>query len=214
MKKTKNSKTVKNKYGKRKVLTFGLMLMLGLCVTGCSSDHRDSEAEEGSSQTVDDTAGSEEQGLALRSFEALTLDGASFTQEDLAQKDVTVINFWSTLCGPCLEEMPDIAKFEAALPDNVSLVTVCLDGLYDTERVEEILEEAGYEGITLIWGDGDFLNLCREILYTPTTIMVDQDGNMVGEVIIGGQWNLEETYTEAVNQVLTAMGKAEIGNAE
>ena len=148
----------------------------------------------------------------LESFSAKTLDGGTFTNEDFVQKDVTMINFWATFCGPCLAEMPDIAAFEKSLPDNVQLITVCLDGESDTEGVESILSDAGYEGITLLSGDGDFEKVCGEVLYIPTTIIVDQNGNMMGDAIIGGQVDLEETYRTAINNALILLGKAEIGD--
>ena len=37
----------------------------------------------------------------LNSFTARTLDGGSFTADDFSGADVTVINIWSTTCGPC-----------------------------------------------------------------------------------------------------------------
>lgn len=148
----------------------------------------------------------------LQSFSARTLDGGTFTHEDLFEKDVTIINFWATFCGPCLAEMPDIAEFEKSLPDNVQLITACLDGEGDIEGVESILSDAGYEGITLLGGDGDFEQVCGEIMYIPTTIIVDQNGNMLGDAIVGGQADLEETYRTAVNDALLSMGKAELGD--
>ena len=108
----------------------------------------------------------------MKSFTAATLDGGSFSQEDIAAKDVTVINFWSLMCGPCVEEMPDLAAFAKVLPDNVQVVTVCLDGTGDEESAKGILSEAGYEGVTLLSGDGDFKGLCDNIQYTPTTVLV------------------------------------------
>ena len=45
----------------------------------------------------------------LGSFQAVTLDGGTFTQADIAGKDVTIINFWGTFCAPCIAEMPDLA---------------------------------------------------------------------------------------------------------
>lgn len=148
----------------------------------------------------------------LQSFSAKTLDGGMFTHEDFLEKDVTIINFWATFCGPCLAEMPDIAEFEKSLPDNVQLITACLDGERDIEGVESILSDAGYEGITLLGGDGDFEQVCGEIMYIPTTIIVDQNGNMLGDAIVGGQADLEETYRTAVNNALLSMGKAELGD--
>lgn len=148
----------------------------------------------------------------LKSFEAYTLDGNPFTQDDLAEKDVTVINFWSLSCGPCIAEMPDLAEYEKGLPDNVQVVTVCLDGQNAADIAGEVLQEAGFEGITLLAGDGDFTKVCRLIMYTPTTLFADKDGNIVGDEIIGRQENLEESYTDAVNEVLRSAGLAEIGN--
>ena len=110
---------------------------------------------------------------ALAAFTAETLDGGTYTQDDLAAKDVTVMNFWSLTCGPCIQEMPELAAFAKALPDNVQVVTVCLDGLSDKASAGSILQEAGFEGVTLLSADGDLLALCSEIMYTPTTVFID-----------------------------------------
>lgn len=151
---------------------------------------------------------------SLKSFSADTLDGGTFTQEDIAAKDITVLNFWSLTCGPCIEEMPDLADFAEVLPDNVQVITVCLDGAADTEAAKSILSEAGYDGITLLYGDGDFKGVCDSIQYTPTTVLADNEGNLVGDVIIGSQGNLSETYLAAINTALKSCGKEEISLEE
>ena len=103
--------------------------------------------------------------------------------------------------------MPDIADFEKALPDNVAMLTVCLDGYGNEDSVKEVLENAGFEGVTLITGDGDLLDLANNLMYTPTTVLADSQGALVGEAIIGGQADLSAAYLEAVNQALEAGGK-------
>lgn len=123
---------------------------------------------------------------------------------------MTIINFWSLMCGPCIDEMPDLAAFSKALPDNVQMVTVCLDGTGDEAYVESILIEAGYEGVTLLSGDGDFQGVCDHIQYTPTTVIVDAEGNLVGDAVIGSQEDFSGTFLTAVNAALKASGKAEI----
>ena len=147
---------------------------------------------------------------ALASFTAGTLDGGSFTPEDIGAKDVTVLNFWALSCGPCIAELPDLAEFAAALPDNVQLVTVCLDGSGNEEAAREVLEQAGFEGVTIIAGDGDMGALANSLMYTPTTVFADSEGSLVGSAIIGRQADLSEAYLAAVNQVLAAGGKDEI----
>lgn len=206
------------------------VLAVSLFAAGCSGKGDSAEsgsARAGKGQTEsgqEDSGGTsggnlqqrEESGIraSLRSFEAAALDGSSFTQEDIAAKDVTLINFWALTCPPCIREMPEIAAFADSLPDNIQVVTFCLDGGTDEEYAKSILDEAGFHGATLIAADGDLMDVIYEIQYTPTTILVDKDGNLVGDVIIGGQEDLAGTYTDAVNRALKQMGKAEMTDAE
>lgn len=197
------------------ILALGMSLALAAAIMGCSGEKEPSGAGAGVDVDVQEDGGTqpEESGLGtLQSFEAGTLDGGTFTQEDIAAKDVTIVNFWSLTCGPCIEEMPDIAEFAKTLPDNVQLITVCLDGSSNTENAKGILQEAGFEGVTLISGTGDIQKVCGNIQYTPTTIVVDKDGNIIGEEIIGKREDLADVYTDAVNYALKGMGKAEIGD--
>ena len=148
-----------------------------------------------------------------RTFSAATLDGGSFSPEDIAARDVTVINFWALSCAPCIAEMPDLAAFAAALPENVGVATVCLDGYGDQETALEVLEGTDLVSTTVISGNGDLASLCSALVYTPTTVLVDGEGTLM-EVIVGGQADLSGTYLTAVNKVLAASGKAEISLAE
>ena len=194
---------------KRKLsaLLLGVALVCSLCVNGCGN-------QKDASQSVLEPTGvteSQESGFGnLNQFTADTLDQGTFSQEDLSGKDVTVINFWSTLCGPCVEELPDIAVFAKMLPDNVQVITACLDGKGAEEEVKEILEKAGFEGVTLLGGEGDLKTLFEAVQYTPTTVFVDKDGNMIGNPLIGGQENLAQSYGDAINSLLKSQGKAEI----
>lgn len=151
---------------------------------------------------------------SLQSFNAESLEGDAFTEEDIQGKDVTIINFWALTCPPCIAEMPELATLEKALPEHVQLITVCLDGAGDKESTKSILEDAGFEGVTLITGDGDLAALCGSIRYTPTTVLVNGEGNLVGDAIIGGQEELADVYLAAANAVLKAEGKAEISLEE
>ena len=226
---------MKNK--KVTALLLGAAFTFSICVTGCAGKEAGEEGlgestEQGSIEQGSAGQGSAEQGGTeqesarqgaetalqedenpfsnLNEFQALALDGSTITQDDFSDKDITVINFWALSCGPCLAEMPDLAALEKALPDNIQLMTVCLDGNGNEEYVEYVLDQTGFEGTTLLAGDGDLLVLCQELQYTPTTVLVDSEGNTVGEAIIGGKENLAEFYTACINSALTDMGKDEI----
>ena len=143
----------------------------------------------------------------LHAFTAQTLDGGTFSEKDLAAKDLTVINIGQTTCPPCIEEMPELASLAASLPDNVSLITWCLDGLDEKETVDEIMKESGFANPTIISGDGDLTELYRALMYTPTTVALDADGNMVGEPLSGSPKDAKEAYKDYINQALSAIGK-------
>lgn len=171
------------------ILLLAAVLAVGILASGCSSSPS---------------------GRQLSSFRAVTLDGGTFTEADIAAKDVTIINFWGTFCSPCIAEMPDLAAFAKALPDNVQLITVCIDAAGSAQAAQALLDQAGYEGVTLVGGDGDFQTVLEEIQAVPTTIFLDAKGNQVGSEILGSQADLSGTFLTAVNQVLKAGGKAEI----
>lgn len=200
-----------------------LLLALGLLLTACAGQPEDQSVpaadSAGNTDSMDNTdsaagdGGETGEEPGLRSFAAATLDGGSFSPEDIAAKDVTVINFWALSCGPCIAEMPDLAAFAAALPENVGVATVCLDGYGDQETALEVLEGTDLVSATVISGNGDLASLCSALVYTPTTVLVDGEGTLM-DVIVGGQADLSGTYLAAVNKVLAASGKAEISLAE
>ncbi len=144
------------------------------------------------------------------SFTAYTLDGGTFRGRDIASKDLTVINFWGTFCSPCIAEMPDLAAFEKSLPDNVQLITICVDAQGNEETAKFLLDQAGYTGITLTSGDESFNGILNGIQAVPTTVFVGPDGAEVGEEIIGMQPDLESAYLSAINSCLKELGKGEI----
>ena len=173
------------------------MPLSGCCVVGETLG----EAVSGSDEGADSTAPAESaapddssQQFALRDFEAQTLDGATFTQDDLAGYDLTIVNFWGVTCGPCIDEMPDIAEYAASLPDNIQLVTVCIDAQVDPEYAREVLADAGFQGVTLVSGDGDYASCMRNLRYTPTTVVLDSQGNQLTEPLIGSPIDLASAY--------------------
>lgn len=147
---------------------------------------------------------------SITSFEAKTLDGGTFTQADLAKADVTLINVWGTFCGFCVEEMPEIASWAQKLPENVQVITICTDYDADPQAAKDILAKAGFTGTTLVSGDGDLKDLIDAVMFLPTTIVVNGEGEVVGDVLESMAHNVEKTFTEMVNQGLQEQGKPTI----
>jgi thiol-disulfide isomerase/thioredoxin len=53
------------------------------------------------------------QGRIAPDFNLPGLDGGSFQLSEHVGKEVVVLNFFATWCGPCREEMPELARFHA-----------------------------------------------------------------------------------------------------
>ena len=125
-----------------------------------------------------------------------------------------MLNMWSTTCGPCVNEMPEVAAFAAALPDNVQVVTYCFDGLVNEARADRVLQNADFQGTTLITADGGLKDVLNLVQYTPTTIFVSKDGTVVGDALVGVPEDLQKTYLDRVNDVLDSMGEKGISLEE
>ena len=147
-----------------------LLIALGVLVSACTACGGTKDTTQNNQQTVEPQAPEEpeqnEERVTdfpdLHSFKALTADGAVYGPEDLAQADLTVINMWATFCGPCIGEMPELAALEKDLPENVRLITFCLDAETEQDAMESILNDAGFTGVTLVSGSGDLEKLMMQ----------------------------------------------------
>lgn len=143
----------------------------------------------------------------VKVFSSETMDGGVFNFEDISQYDLTVINFWATFCGPCIQEMPDLADFYDQLPSNVNFVTYCLDYYGNEGEAESILEEADLHASVIVDADGDLGNVAGQVMYIPTTIFIDRNGNIVGKEIIGGQNDVVSVLNQSVQKALAEAGR-------
>ncbi len=142
----------------------------------------------------------------MKSFTAQVLGGGTYTQDDLAAADVTVFNFWTSHCPPCIAEMPELAELERELPGNVRLVTVFLEGPLLVGKATPVLEDAGFTGTTLVSYDGDFKKVVDSVMYTPTTLVFSSDGALVAKQV-GAPENPKQAYLAMINSSLELLGK-------
>ncbi len=183
------------------------VLFIAVVLSGCSGgDGAEADTSAADTANTADTAESESSERTingvLKSFSAKTLDGGSFSPEDFAKYDITVINFWGTYCGPCVSEMPDLAAFNEALPENVSFVTFCIDAEGNEDGAQSIIDEAGLTAPVITNADGDFTDVLSQIQYIPTTLFINKDGKIVGSEIIGGVDSVETVYNEHIEAAL------------
>lgn len=143
-------------------------------------------------------------GDVLPEFATKDLSGNDVTSAIFAEKDVTIINFWGTYCGPCINEMPELGAWMRELPENVQLIGVVTDAMLGDEKTAQkatqILAQADAPFVSLVLDDA-LAQYCSGLVGVPTTVLVDSEGRVIGEPILGAQMN---AYKSALAEALGA----------
>ena len=125
-------------------------------------------------------------------FKGKDLDGNDVDDSLFAQNKVTVVNFWFSGCKPCVEELSKLNELNDKLKEMggevVGINTDTLDDNQDgIKEAKEILKAKGasYKNLTFA-SDSAVGKYAGDIMAFPTTVLVDKDGNIVGEPFMGG----------------------------
>ena len=142
----------------------------------------------------------------FKNFSGQDLDGNSVDDTLFSGNAVTVVNFWFTGCKPCVAELSALNDLNEALKEMggevVGINTETFDGNEDAiKEAKEILESQGanYRNLS-ISSDSDAGKYASEIMAFPTTILVDRNGNIVGDPMLGGIDNTDN-YNSLMEQI-------------
>ena len=137
-------------------------------------------------------SGSADSTGVFHDFKGKDLDGNDVDDSLFAQNKVTVVNFWFSGCKPCVEELPKLNELNDKLKEMggevVGINTDTLDDNQDgIKEAKEILKAQGasYKNLTFD-SDSTVGKYAGDIMAFPTTVLVDKDGNIVGEPFMGG----------------------------
>ena len=146
-------------------------------------------------------------------FEGKDLDGNTVNSDDLFSANaVTVVNFWFTACKPCVGELGDLDALNRELAEKggalIGINTTTLNG--DEASIAEAKEVLAKKGASYqnVYFDasGAAGTFIQNIFAYPTTYVVDRNGNIVGDPIMGAitEKNQAETLQKLINQALAA----------
>ncbi len=130
--------------------------------------------------------------MKFPAFEGKDLDGNEVKSSTLfAGNTVTVVNFWFTTCSPCVGEIPELEALNKKLSEKggavVGINSFTLDG--DKTAISEakdILTKKGASYKNIWFESKSEAGKFTSGLYSyPTTYVVDKNGNIVGEPIVG-----------------------------
>ena len=120
----------------------------------------------------------------FRDFSLETFDGKTFSNENLKEYRITVINIWEPYCSACLKEMPELDELSREYRDKgLQLVAVQGNAFVYPEDVELGCSQIADMGVTLpmIYADVKFSEQILPILDNsfPGTFVVDSEGNIL-----------------------------------
>ena len=146
-------------------------------------------------------------------FEGKDLDGNTVKSDELFSANaVTVVNFWFTTCNPCVGELSDLDALNKELAEKggslIGVNTFTLDG--DEAAISEAKDVLAKKGATYqnvyFDSDGEAGKFTTNIFAYPTTYVVDRNGNIVGDPIVGAitETNQAEALQAQIDKALSA----------
>jgi len=110
-----------------------------------------------------------------------TLDGQKFSLSELPGSKL--VNFWSTSCGICLEEMPDLVELHE---DYKSLGFTVIAVAMPSDRPDQVVEMSKQRNLTFPVAldiDGQVLAAFETVKGTPTSYLIDAKGFLRGRYV-------------------------------
>ncbi len=146
-------------------------------------------------------------------FEGEDLNGNTVKSDDLFSKNAaTVVNFWFTTCNPCVGELAELDALNKELAKKggalIGVNTFTLGG--DEAAISEAKDVLAKKGATYqnvyFDSDGEAGKFTANIFAYPTTYVVDRNGNIVGDPIVGAitEKKQAEALQAQINKALSA----------
>ena len=131
----------------------------------------------------------------LPKFSFLDISGNEINSDSLKEK-ILVIQFWSELCPPCMDEIPIINKLASTLKnENVVFITIAncnYRKVKSSTRFQSVFIPSSVEEISKFG-----------VVAYPT-ILICSKGNIISKVYLGADRNKLESFSDELLSVITS----------
>lgn len=105
---------------------------------------------------------------------------------------VVLLNFWATWCVPCVKEMPALDRLQALLGREGFEVVALSQDREGVPAVVRFYEKYDLGNLGIYVDPKGALAAPFGVGVLPTTVLVDRDGNLVGQLIGEAEWDAPE----------------------
>jgi len=134
---------------------------------------------------------------AAPEFALKDVNGIERKLSDFKNK-VVIIDFWTTWCPPCREEIPHfISLYSQYKTQGLEIIGIALD--FNGEKVVPEFTSNNNINYTIVLGNEEVSDLYGGIAAIPTTFIVDKDGN-IRKRYVG--YNSREVFEKDIKELL------------
>lgn len=138
-------------------------------------------------------------GLEAPPLELDLLDGSQMNLADHVGRDVVMLDFWATWCGPCVQEMPELAEVAADYKDK-GFVFYAVNAQEEPADISEFLKERELD-ITVALDPEAEASTSYAVQAYPTLLLIGKDGT-VQTVHVGYDPNIKAILHEEIDSLL------------
>ncbi len=149
----------------------------------------------------------------FKSFMTVDMNGNTVTEEIFKGHKITLINYWSTTCGPCITEMPGLEEISRESdPAMVQIIGLCGDLMNPNYQLDEaavakaitLIDQTGVTYPNLFPSKALYTGVLSHTLYTPTTFVVNESGEII-DIYYGAQE--KEDWADIIEKSLLILEK-------
>jgi peroxiredoxin len=132
-------------------------------------------------------------------FTLQTIDGTSIHLADLRGQPV-IVNYWSTWCIPCQEELPALEQLRAEFQG--SGITILSINAIEQDTMEDVQQTIAQHGLThpILLDKGAAFYDAYNVLFFPTSFFIDANG-IITEVLLGGA--TQDEFRQRIQRLLS-----------
>jgi len=127
-----------------------------------------------------------------------TLNRGKVSLSDYKGK-LVLLAFWATWCPSCVEELPLLEKFMAQNKDQLTVLTLAIDGEKE-KRIQRVVNE-NHITLPVLLDVKEKIARTYGVKFVPAAFLINREGLIVGKIIGERDWTLAEAWP-SIKEVL------------